>query len=127
MSDIFGKIKRGAVKVGKETDKVVDVKRVEMEIRSTKKQLDDLYHKLGEIVYESKAINAPENRDVADIVAKISDLTHLIISKEEEIKNIKAGKVSTPMTEPGKRFCTNCGKLNDIDSRFCSECGAKMD
>jgi zinc-ribbon domain len=127
VSDIFGKIKRGVVKVGKETDKVVDIKRVEMEIRSTNKQMDDLYHKLGEMVYESKAINAPENPEVAGIVAKISDLTHLIISKEEEINDIKAGKVTTPMPEPGKRFCTNCGKLNEADSKFCAECGAKMD
>jgi len=127
VSEILDKIKRGAVKVGKETDKVVDVKRVEMEIRSTKKQMDDLYHKLGVMIYECKAINAPENPEVADIVAKISDFTHLIISKEDEIRDIKAGKISTPIPEPGKRFCTNCGKLNEAESKFCAECGAKME
>ncbi len=126
VSEIFGKIKRGAVKVGKETDKAVDIKRVEMEIRSTKKQMDDLYRKLGEMVYDSKAMNAPENSEVAGIVAKLSDLTHLIISKEEMIKDIKVGKVGTPMPEPSKRFCPNCGKVNDTDSKFCAECGAKM-
>ena len=126
VSDIFGKIKRGAVKVGKETDKAVDIKRVEMEIRSTKKQMDDLHRKLGEMVYDSKAMNAPENPEVAGIVAKISDLTHLIISKEEEIRDIKLGKFGAPMPEPGKQFCSKCGKVNDADSKFCSECGVKM-
>jgi hypothetical protein len=126
VSEIFGKIKRGAVKVGKETDKVVDIKRVEMEIRSTKKQMDDLHRKLGEMVYDSKAMNTPENSEVAGIVVKISDLKQLIISKEEEIRDIKLGKVGTPMPEPGKRFCPNCGKVNDVDSKFCAECGAKI-
>jgi NADH pyrophosphatase NudC (nudix superfamily) len=88
--------------------------------------MDDLYYKLGEIVYDSKAMNAPENSEVAGIVAKISDLKQLIISKEEEIKDIKVGKVGTPMHEPGKRFCPNCGKVNDVDNKFCAECGTKM-
>jgi regulator of replication initiation timing len=126
VSDIFGKIKSGARKVAKKTNTTVDIKRVEMEIGSTKKQMDDLYRKLGEMVYDNKAMNAPENSEVAGIVAKISDLKQLIISKEEEIKDIKVGKVSTPMPEPGKRFCPNCGKVNDVDNKFCAECGTKM-
>jgi NADH pyrophosphatase NudC (nudix superfamily) len=126
VSDIFGKIKSGARKVAKKTNTTVDIKRVEMEIGSTKKQMDDLYRKLGEMVYDNKAMNAPENSEVAGIVAKISDLKQLIISKEEEIKDIKVGKVGTPMPEPGKRFCPNCGKVNDVDNKFCAECGTKM-
>jgi uncharacterized protein YoxC len=126
MSDILGKIKSGAGKVAKEADKAVDIKRVEIQIGTLKKQTEDLYHKLGEITYDSKVKGEAETPEVADVIAKITNLKQQILAREEDIKNIKEGKVVAPMPPPGKKFCTSCGKENDANAKFCADCGAKM-
>jgi hypothetical protein len=126
LSNILGKIKSGAGKVAKEADKAVDIKRVEMQIGGLKKQIEDLYHKLGEMSYDSKVKGEGENPETSDIVAKITDLKQQIVAREEDIKNLKEGKAVAPQPSPGKRFCTSCGKENDTNSKFCAECGAKI-
>ena len=126
MSEIFGKIKSGAGKVAKEADKTAHIKRIEMQIGSIKKQIEVQYHILGEMTYESKEKNEPENPGAQSIVTKINELKQLIVAKEQEIKDIKEDKVVTPTAAPGKKFCTNCGKENDANSKFCAGCGTKI-
>ena len=127
MSDIFGKIKSGAGKVAKEADKAVGIQRIEMQIGSIRKQIEDLYKKLGELSYNSAVKKEPENIEVPNIVAKITDLYAQIKTKEEEINNIKEDKSPPKETAPGKKYCTNCGKENDAGVKFCAECGTKME
>ena len=126
MSDIFGKIKSGAGKIANKADKAVDIKRIEMQIGPIKKEIEDQYHKLGQMTYDSNVKKEPENPEAADIIAKITELKQLIVAKEDEIKKIKEDKVVSQAAAPGKKFCTNCGKENDANSNFCANCGAKM-
>jgi hypothetical protein len=133
MSDILGKIKSGAGKIAEKADEAVDVKRIEMQMGSIKKQIEDQYQKLGQMTYESSVKKEPENPEAAGVIAKVTELKQLIVAKEEEIKNRKEDKVvsqaATPVSQaatPGKRFCTNCGKENDANTKFCGDCGAKM-
>jgi hypothetical protein len=126
VSDIFGKLKSGAGKVAKEADKAAHIQRIQMQIGSIKKQIEEQYHKLGEMTYDSKSKNEAENPEAANIIAKISDLKAQIVAKEQEVKDIKEDKIVTPTASPGKKFCTNCGKENDASTKFCAECGAKM-
>jgi small-conductance mechanosensitive channel len=126
LSDIFGKLKSGAGKVAHEADKTAHIQRIEMQIGSTKKQIEDQYQKLGEMIYEAKAKGELENPEVANIQTKITDLKQQIAAKEQEIINIKEDKVVTPTAAPGKKFCTNCGKENDAAVKFCAECGSKL-
>jgi hypothetical protein len=137
MSDFFEKIKIGAGKVAKDADQFAHVKRIETEIGSIKRQVDDNYKQLGEMTYKSNANKQPENPEVQCIMAKITELSKQIITKEEEIKAINQGVSSQsapqiplppPETPPttGKNVCSNCGKENDVGAKFCSDCGAKM-
>jgi hypothetical protein len=135
MSDIFGKLKSGAGKVAKETDRIAHVKRIEMEIGSIKKQIDDQYHKLGEIIYKNSLNKEAENPEANNIIAKITGLNEQIREKEEEIKKINTDEqaprppmnnTQQPIATPGKKFCTNCGKENDSSVKFCAECGTKL-
>ncbi|MDQ1280168.1 MAG: zinc ribbon 2 protein [Thermoproteota archaeon] len=132
MSDIFGKIKSGAGKIAREADNAIDSKRIEMQIGSIKNQIDDLYRKLGQLTYDSSVKKELENPEVAGVIAKVTELKQLIASKEEEIKNIKEDKVVSQAPQasqapvPTKKFCANCGKENEANSKFCVECGAKM-
>jgi len=127
MSDVWGKLKSGAGKVAKEADKAAHIKRIEMQIGSIKKQVEDQYQKLGQMTFNSNVNKEPENPDAAGVIAKINELKQMIGAKEEEIKNIKEDKVVPKEAEPGKKFCTSCGKENDASVKFCSECGAKME
>ena len=139
MSDFFGKIRSGAEKAAKKADQFADIKRIEMEIGSIKKQVDDNYKKLGEMTYKSISNKEPENPEAQSVMATITELSKQISMKEEQIKafNQGSGQQTAPQTpmppsEPskptttGKKFCTNCGKENDAGAMFCSECGTKM-
>ena len=127
MSDILGRIKSGAGKVAKEADKAVDIKRIEMQISSINRQLQEEYEKLGQIVYEKNLIGS-DDIDASSIVEKISDMKQQIMDKEKEIAEIKeqAEKPSPMATSSGNRFCSECGAQNDANSKFCSNCGAKI-
>jgi small-conductance mechanosensitive channel len=133
MSDIFGRLKSGAQKIAKEADRTVDVKRIEMQIGSIKKEIEAQYQILGQMTYDSNIKKEPENPEAAGIIAKVTELKQQIVVKEEEIKNIKEEKenvkeenIVSQTAAPGKKFCTNCGKENDANSKFCNDCGGKI-
>jgi hypothetical protein len=133
MSDIFGKLKSGAEKVAGKVDETVDVQRIGMQIHSLKNQIEEQYQKLGQMTYENNLKNESINPEAAGTIAKITELKQMILAKEEEIKNRKEDKIvsqaATPVsqaTSPGRKFCTKCGKENDVNSKFCNYCGAEM-
>ena len=126
MSDIFKKIRSGAGKVAKEADRAVDIKRIELQIASIKKQMDEEYEKLGRIVYEN-GLTVEENIDTPPIIKTINELKMEISEKEEEVEQIKnQAEEHPPVASTGKRFCSECGAENSPESKFCSSCGAKM-
>ena len=133
MSDILGRLKSGAQKIAKEADRTVDIKRIEMQISSIRKEIESQYQILGQMTYDSSIKKEPENQGAAGIIAKVTELKQQIVAKEDEIKNIKGEKenikeeqVVSQTAVPGKKFCTNCGKENDASSKFCNDCGGKI-
>jgi len=127
LSDILKKIRSGAGKVAKEADRAVDIKRIEMQIASIKKQMEEEYEKLGRIVYEND-LTVKENDNTPPIIEKINELKMEISAKEEEVENIKNQAMEpSPVASTGKQFCSECGAENSPESKFCSSCGAKME
>jgi rubrerythrin len=128
MSDIFGKIKSGAGKVAKEADEFARIKRIELDISSVRRQIEDNYKKLGEITYKSSVNKEPEAPEVAAIIAKITELFDQIKAKEEEIKklNLKPESEVKTLPTPTKLVCPSCGKEQETTIKFCPECGAKL-
>ncbi len=88
MSGIFGRLKSGAGKVAHSAEKLAHVKRLEGDIGNIKKQIDEQYHKIGEMIYRSKVNNETENPQVAEIIPKITNMFQQISFKEEEIKKV---------------------------------------
>jgi len=126
MSDILGKLRSGAGKVAEKVDETVDIQRIEMQTRSLKSQLEEQYQKLGQVTYESSIKKESENPEAASIIAKVTELKQMILAKEEEIKNRKEGKVVSQAATSSRKFCTQCGRENDANSKFCNYCGATM-
>ena len=112
MADFLEKLKSDAGKIAKETDEVIQAKRIEMQIDSITKQIEDKYRQLGQMTYVSNVGKEPENPAAAGIIVKITELKQLIVAREARAL--------------GKKFCTNCGKENDADNKFCATCGTKM-
>jgi hypothetical protein len=88
MSGIFGKLKSGAGNVAHKAEKVAHIRRIEGDINNIKKQIDEQYHKIGEMTYKSKVNNQPENSEVAGMISRITNLFEQISFKEEEIKKV---------------------------------------
>ena len=126
MSDILKKIRSGAGKVAKEADRAVDIKRIELQTASIKKQMEEEYEKLGRVVYEN-GLTVEENKVTPAIIEKINELKMEISAKEEEVEEIKnQAETPSPVASTGKRFCSECGAENSSESKFCSSCGAKI-
>ena len=130
MSDIFGKLKSGASKAAKEAEKAAKVQRIELDIGGLKRKIEDNYHKLGEMTYNT-SVNPEAPVDTAPVLAAITDLMKKIEAKEEEIRSIKEEKTpptleaAAPPPEAGKKYCSSCGKEIEPSAKFCAECGAK--
>jgi len=127
MSDIFNRIKSGAGKVAKEADKAARAQRIEMQISSINKQVEEEYQKLGRLVYENNLVGSDEEA-ASSIMASISNLLSQIEEKRQEIEEIKEqADVSPPVAVAGeKKFCSECGAQNTVGSKFCASCGAKL-
>ena len=125
MSDILKKIRSGAGKVAKEADKAVDIKRIELQIASIRKQMEQEFEKLGRVVYEND-LTVEENDDTPDIISKINELKMEISAKEDEVEAIKTQETGPSQSSTDKMFCRECGAENNPESKYCSNCGKKM-
>lgn len=131
MSNLFGKLRKGASKTAFEADKLMRVRKAEGEVAQIRKDIDALQERLGEITYLNYIHNEPQGQDSIDYIEKISALEQQVTAKQEEISNIqaetfeKSETTSTPV-DPNYAKCPNCGKMNSTNVKFCSECGTKL-
>ena len=126
MSDILKKIRSGAGKVAKEADRAVDIKRIELQISSINKQIEEEFEKLGKTVFDH-SLTIEENDYTPPIIEKINELKNEISIKEEEVAEIKNQVMeASPKASKDKLFCSECGAENASESKFCSSCGAKI-
>ena len=126
LSDIFKKIRSGAGKVAKEADRAVDIKRIELQISSLRKQIEEEYHNLGKMVYEG-SLTLEETDETPVVCERIDALFIQIQEKEAEIADLKESEEAED--EPGSsasKLCGECGAENSLQSKFCSSCGAKL-
>jgi citrate synthase len=131
MSNIFGKLRKGASKTAFEADKLMRVRKAEGELAQIRKDIDVLQERLGEITYLNYIHSEPQGQDSIDYIEKISALEQQVTAKQEEISNIqaetfeKSETTSTPI-DSNYAKCPNCGKMNPATVKFCSECGTKL-
>ena len=131
MSDLFGRLRKGASRTAFEADKIMRVRKVEGEIAQIRKQIDVIQERLGEVTYLSYIHKEPQGQDAIDYIDKITALEEQLIVKQEEMKNIQAeafepsGSTSAPVDRNYVK-CPNCSKMNAVNTKFCSECGTKL-
>jgi len=90
MSGIFDRLKSGAGDVAHKAEKMARIRRLEGDISEIKKQVDEEYHKIGEMTYKSKVKEEADNPKLATMIPKITNLLQQIGFIEAEIKEVEA-------------------------------------
>lgn len=113
-NDIFNKVKKVLGKTAKKAAKVsgdaVDYTKLKIKLSGINDELDELYAKIGKIVYER---DESQNTDV--IFEAIEELRK---EKEELKEKLEAFG--------NKKSCEFCGAKLDNDSKYCSGCGNEI-
>jgi hypothetical protein len=153
MTDFFGRLKSGAGKVAFEAEKMARVNRAQGELAKIKSQIEEQFHKLGQLYYSQQAnldAAAPAFAEICQVVAGLEEQAS---HKEEEIHQINAETYNpqgatpspmpaatpaqfTPMPAMGNtmpsapaalqtKACPSCGREMAVTVKFCPDCGTK--
>ena len=99
-------LKSGGKVVGEKISGVVDIAKLNMEIRKNEALLEQKFIDLGKKYYEEHKDDAPEEFTVIDAAKR------QIVSLKKQISELK-----------GEKVCKKCGAVNTTDSDFCKKCG----
>ncbi|WP_274649376.1 zinc ribbon domain-containing protein [Paenibacillus humicola] len=112
----FNKVKQGASEAAKKAQQTVEITKLKAQMSGKEKDMDKLYHQIGEAVYRAKLAGsiADSEQEVAACCEQLDYIVADLRMLEERIKNIRYEK-----------SCT-CGKVVPLDARFCPDCGAQL-
>ena len=114
-NDVLNKVKKILGKTAKKAAKVsgdaVDYTKLKIKLSGINDELDELYAKIGRIVYE--------NDDSQD--------TDIIFEAIEELRKEKEELKTKMEVYSSKKSCGFCGAKMDNDSKFCPECGHEVE
>jgi len=112
----FDKVKQSASDAAKKAQQTVEITKLKSQISGKEKDMDQLFHNIGESVYHAHQANGSEESEaeVAGYLKELDELQLEIQLLEERIKNIRFEK------------SCSCGKVVPLDARFCPECGAQL-
>lgn len=127
MEDILNKLKKGAMQVKDEaekltkeavdkTKKVIDKTKYNYTISEIEGRIKGYLAELGKKLYEEYQNGAEFESDVLEICEKIDELKKEIDGIKEKIADMHDGEI-----------CQNCGTIIDTDASFCKKCGNKVD
>lgn len=114
-NDIVAKIKKMVGKTAKKAARfsgdAVDYTKLKIKLSSINDELDEMYAKIGRIVYE---------RDETQNTDEICEAIEALRKEKEEVK----AKIEL---YGNKKFCDSCGSKIDSDSKFCQSCGREVE
>lgn len=110
MAEKFDKIgealRSGGKAVGDKISGVVDIAKLNLEIRKNENLLEQKFIELGKKYYDEHKEETPEEFTVIDAAKR------QIASLKKQISELK-----------GEKVCKKCGTVNSQDSDFCKRCG----
>lgn len=119
--EIFEKIGDAASKTYKytaeKTSKIARETKLKMQINECKRDIEEIYKKIGEAVYEKFIVDEDIKRaDLEQNCAEIDTLTQKIVECKDEILHLNE-----------KRQCKNCYEEIELKSRYCPSCGFEQE
>lgn len=104
-----------ADKVGKKTEKIVELQRVKGQISSMERNIEKNISELGYMVYEKYQLGEELDQKFIPICEEIQRRRVLLDQYREEVAEMK-----------GLRRCDECGEPQEKDAVFCKKCGARL-
>lgn len=105
-----------ADKVGRKTEKFVEIQRVKGQITSMERNIDKNISELGKIVFEKYQLGEELDAKFIPVCEEIQRRKVLLAQYREEVAEMK-----------GLRRCEECGEPLDKDAAFCKKCGARAE
>lgn len=115
--DNFGKKIEDATKTAaKKSNELVEITKINVEIKSEEDKIKKVYTEIGEKVYEN--YNADDEvfdgfKELYDEIESSKTKVHKLNERALEIKNIK--------------LCNTCNEELSKDNLYCDKCGAKQE
>ncbi len=113
--DFVGKARQAADGAGKKAGEIVELSRLKISISQIRSDIDRLYQKLGQAVYQIRGTDC-------DNEAYIQDLCEKLDARHGDLKEAEDKLASLKRSAP----CPFCGSENSNQSVYCSQCGARL-
>ncbi|MEI6131195.1 MAG: hypothetical protein WCQ41_00020 [Bacillota bacterium] len=109
----FNKVKETASSAVQSTGEMLEVAKLNLDVRSAEDKINGLFAKMGKLVFASYEAEKVEDPDMVELCEKVKES---YVGVEELRKKI--------LELRNKKMCTECkAELNDTDP-FCNKCGA---
>lgn len=127
MEDILKKLKKGAMQVKDEAEKItkdavdktkkaIDRTKYNYTISEAESKIKDILSELGKKLYEEYKDGAEFDDEILEKCVKIDEIKNEIDEIKKKIAETHNGKI-----------CADCGTIVDDDDLFCKKCGNKVE
>lgn len=109
-------VSKGVSSATEKAQQTVEITRLHAQISGKKREIEKLYQRIGETVYEAHRRNDPAWADqpVRALIGEIDALRREIAALEERIKELR-----------NEKTCA-CGQVVPYEARFCPACGSRF-
>lgn len=113
--DVVDKAKDLAETVGKQTEKVVEISKLKLQVSQVNSDVKHAYEKLGSAIYNMKKANYEDEGLIASVVEEIDGLMEERVRAEAKLATLK-----------NMVICEACGAKNQQDAVYCTKCGSRL-
>ncbi len=109
-------VTKGVSSATEKAQQTVEITRLYAQVNGKRREIEKLYQRIGESIYEAHRRNDPAGADqpVRALIGEIDALRREIASLEERIKELR-----------NEKTCA-CGQVASYDAKFCPACGSRF-
>lgn len=128
-NNMFDKFKtsfnKGVETIGTKTSASLEKVRIKNKIDELKKDIDNLYKTIGEMVYFKYQNNDNDYSEIVSCLEAVDSKLNAIDALEIELTEIDE-KNKEEVIDSVKIICPNCSSEYGFGIKFCSKCGTKL-
>lgn len=127
--DLGNKVSRAGDKIADTARSTNQISQLEASIRSYRYQIDDLFRRLGFVLYtkmKNPDSEEPDYQKLVDSIDQTNDAMNAAKEEYDRIRGITHCDHCGTQIPIGTKFCPNCGQPVEENARFCLHCGSKL-
>ena len=115
LSSVGRALKESSERTLKKSTDLIDISRINIVIATKKNEKDEVYRKIGRLVYKKYKKEALKSKDVKDLFDEVEKLNKEIKELNKQVSAINREKT-----------CPHCGESIQKKSLFCPICGNNL-